>query len=214
MFDYQAGEKFKLTLIMTGVAGLMAGMFFTFLLMPAPAPQQHARQRPAWMNDPDAGGGRSARSIAPTSYGNPSEAATAQSVPDPTVVDPNTAQVLIQQFLPFAWDLSAHSAQTSQERAILYMTPECASAYRANIWTPTIAQQIQNSSIQSKFTASKVYLGQAQQEGTVVVCVEGQQVLSVPNQGSKVRPIKVQYTVTRTHQGLRIGSISEAGQSG
>jgi hypothetical protein len=34
MFDYQAGEKYKLTLIMVGFAGLMAGMLFTLVLMP------------------------------------------------------------------------------------------------------------------------------------------------------------------------------------
>jgi hypothetical protein len=208
MFDYQAGEKHKLTLIMAGAAGLMAGMFFTFLLMPTPTVPQHQHQRQAWMNNPDVTG---VPNIPVTTYGNAPANPNGQTVPDPNAVDPNMAQMLIQQFLPFAWDLSANSAQASQERAILYMTPECASAYRTTIWTPTIAHQIQESSIHSKFTASKVYLGPTQQDGTVVVCVEGQQTLSVPNQGAKARPIKVQYIIRRTAEGLRIGSISEAG---
>jgi hypothetical protein len=206
MFDYQAGEKFKLTLIMTGIAGLMAGMFFTFLFMPAPAPQQHTRQRQAWMSNPDVTG---VPNMPVTTYGS-AAAPNSPSIPDPNIVDPNMAQTLIQQFLPFAWDLSASSAQASQERAILYMTPECASAYRTNIWTSTIAHQIHESSIQSRFTANKVYLGPSQGDGTVTVCVEGQQVLSVPNQAPKTRTIKVQYQIRHTAEGLRIGSISES----
>ena len=58
MFDYQAGEKYKLTLIMVGFAGLMAGMFFTMLLMPTPEPQSHQRQAPKWASNPDVTGGR------------------------------------------------------------------------------------------------------------------------------------------------------------
>ncbi len=38
MFDYQAGEKYKLTLIMVAIAGLMAGAFFTILFSAGPEP--------------------------------------------------------------------------------------------------------------------------------------------------------------------------------
>ncbi len=59
MFDYQAGEKYKLTLIMVAIAGVMAGMFFTVLLMPTPeAPQARKRQHQPWMDNPDVTGGR------------------------------------------------------------------------------------------------------------------------------------------------------------
>lgn len=62
MFDYQAGEKYKLTLIMVGFAGLMAGMLFTMLVMPQPDPRaMKARKAPAWTKDPDAGYGRGPR---------------------------------------------------------------------------------------------------------------------------------------------------------
>ena len=57
MFDYQAGEKYKLTLIMVALAGMMAGAFFTILLSAGPEP---ARVRPhaAYLDNPDITGGK------------------------------------------------------------------------------------------------------------------------------------------------------------
>src|SRR5688572_25663276 len=62
MFDYQAGEKYRLTLVMVGVAGLIAGMFFAILLMPtseAPSRAKRVAMTRA-MTDPDVTGGRGA----------------------------------------------------------------------------------------------------------------------------------------------------------
>jgi hypothetical protein len=213
MFDYQAGEKFKVTLIMVGFAGVMAGMFFTLLLMPTPdaQPQKH-RARPAWMNNPDANGGKMVAGL--PAYGSSADANQGRQFPDPGFVDPPTAQKLIQGWLPLAWDLSAGSAKGSQEKAIAYMTTECANAYRQNIWTSQLAQQIEQTGIRSTFKADKVSAGPVQGDGSVVVFVEAQQVLTVPNKGSKTRPVRVEYLIKKTPEGLRISGISEGGQSG
>jgi hypothetical protein len=210
MFDYAAGEKFKLTLIMVAAAGVMAGMFFTLLLMPTPEPQtRRARPHAAWMDNPDVTG------RAGQSPGLPSEGMLQGNAnPNPDAADPATAVNLVQQWLPLVWDLSAGSAKASQEKAILYMTTECASAYRQNIWTPEIAQQIEQSGVKSSFKADKLYPGGNQSDGSVVVFVEGEQVLSVPSKGQKVRSVKLEYLVKKTPDGLRIAGISEGGQSG
>lgn len=213
MFDYQAGEKFKLTLIMVGFAGLMAGMLFTMLLMPQPDPHAGKRRPQAkWMNDPDARGG------GPRSAYVPRDGDGAQNSPPPglapqapagMLTDPNTALTLVEQWLPVVWDLSAATAPASQEKAIAYMTPECATAYRANIWTTEMAQQIQESGLQSSFNAKKVSAGTNQPDGSVVIYVEGEQILQVAGKPARARPVKMEYLVRTTQDGMRIAGISE-----
>jgi hypothetical protein len=204
MFDYQAGEKYKLTLIMVGVAGLMAGMFFTVLLMPS-APPPSKRVMRAYMRDPDVNGGHSMR------YPS-AEASTTPTAPQIQVADPNSALTMIEQWLPLAWDLSAGTAKDSQEKAILYMTPECAAAYRKNVWTADLAGQIDQSGLKSTFAAKRVAAGTTQADGTVVIFVDGEQTLNVPGKPAKVRPVKLEYLVKQTTDGLRIAGISEGGQ--
>jgi hypothetical protein len=212
MFDYQAGEKYKLTLMMVAVAGFMAGMFISFLLMPSPEPR-HVRPRPAYMNDPDVSGqprmasDQGGGQMAPPQDGQ----AQSQAV---DVADPVASLNLVQQWLPLAWDLSAGSAKGSQERAILYMTPDCAEAYRKNIWTAELSQQIDSCGIKSSFRTNKVSAGNNQSDGSIIVSVDGEQVLSVPGKGSRARQVKLQYLVRSTPDGLRIAGISEAGKKG
>jgi hypothetical protein len=213
MFDYQAGEKFKLTLIMVGVAGLMAGMFFAMLLMPTPEPARH-RGAPRWAADPDVTG----RAVgAPQAYAPGSEqapgpgAAQAQASPP---VDQAAGMSLMQSWLPLAWDMSAGSAKQSQEKAITYMTPECAMAYRQNVWTEEIARQIEASGLKSSFRTTSVKSGGNQPDGTMIVYVEGQQILSVPGKGDRVRDVKLEYLVKQTQDGIRVAGISETGANG
>lgn len=215
MFDYQAGEKFKLTLIMVGLAGVMAGMFFTVLLLPTPDPTagRKARAHERWMDNPDVtGGGRygSAPTRQPQDNG-PQGQAPAPVAVAPNAADPNTAQNLIQEWLTYAWDLSAGTAKNSQARAMAYMTPDCASAYRQNVFTPEVAQQIEQSGVKSSFRMDRIYAGGNNPDGSVVVFVEGEQVLSVPSKGSKTRTVKLEYMVKKTQEGLRISGISEGG---
>lgn len=202
MFDYQAGEKYRLTLIMVGLAGMIAGVFFTVLLMPTPEPAK-ARVRPAYMDHPDVSG-------MPAS----AAAAGARAVgPQVAMTDPVVAKALIEQWLPKAWDLSAGSAPNSQRQAMQYMTPECAQAYCENVWTADLAKQIEESGLKSTFTADRVWSGGNQADGSVVVFVDGTQVLSVPGKPGNSRAVKLEYMVKQTPEGLRIAGISEGGRS-
>jgi hypothetical protein len=206
VFDYSAGEKFKLTLIMVGFAGLMAGMFFTLLLMPtSEAPQAHRRQMPKWASDPDVTGGRGG----PRMPGPAASAQAAAQADQPSSVDQSAAMALIGQWLDLAWDMSAGTAASSQQKAIAYMTPDCAAAYQSNVWTPEVAKQVEESGLKSTFTKTSVTSGGIQQDGTLLVNVEGQQVLSVPGKGEQVRQVKLQYLLTQTPDGIRIAGISE-----
>jgi hypothetical protein len=227
MFDYQAGEKYKMTLIMVGFAGLMAGMLFTMLFMPQNAEPPKRAARPAWMNDPDTNGGRGVGHHLPGRHGGPRgsddgsgrEAAAGQQMPAAQQIaaaqmtDPQAAATLLNEWLPSAWDLNAGSAAQSQEKAIMYMTPECATAYRQNIWNPDMQKRVQESGLQTTFTVSKLLPGQPQNDGSVVILVEGTQVLTVPGKGSKEQQIKYEYLVKQTSEGLRIAGISDGGAS-
>jgi hypothetical protein len=222
MFDYQAGEKFKLTLIMVGFAGVMAGMFFTMLLMPTPEPQHH-KARPKWANDPDITG--HARLPAPIGaaqaaalQGQEQNQQQGAAAPQPPAnynpVDTAAGMNVIESFLPLAWDMSAGSARHSQDQAVLYMTPECALAYKQNVWTEDVAKQIEQSGLQSSFRPTVVKAGGQQPDGSMVVFVEGQQTLRVPDKGDRVRAVKLEYLLKMTPDGIRISGISENGASG
>jgi len=227
MFDYQAGEKFKLTLIMVGFAGLMAGMLFTMILMPQSEPPshrgKHAKTDPAGGGVRDAGNAYAMAQQRASRYlggGDSQQAAAAQAAPQaapqsaqgPTT-DPTIATNFLETWLPSAWDLNAGTARASQEKAILCMTPECALAYRQNVWTNDLSKQIEDSGLQSTFQPRKVAASQTQPDGSVVVFVEGDQVLQVPGKGSQSKPVKYEYLVKTTSEGLRIAGISEGAHS-
>lgn len=219
MFDYQAGEKYKLTLIMVAIAGMMAGMFFTVLLMPTPEPAQaRKRARQPWMDNPDVTGGRAMAPGAAQAAAAPSELqqkAQAAAMAQPAIkTDAVTAQTLVEKWLPFAFDLSSGSANDSQEKAIACMTPECAQSYRQSVWTPEVASQIAASGMKSSFRATKVIAGAHQTDGSIVITVEGEQILSPPDQPSRQRNVKFEYLLKQTPDGMKICGISEVGAGG
>src|SRR5262249_58000768 len=138
------------------------------------------------------------------------EAMPPPAAPPPVAVaDPIVARTLIEQWLPLAWDLSAGTAADSQEKAIAYMTKECADAYRHNIWNPELAKQINEAGLHSSFQASRVEAGELQPDGSVVVFVDGTQILSVPGKGSQSRPVKLEDLIRQTPEGLRTARISQ-----
>jgi hypothetical protein len=210
MFDYQAGEKYKITLIMVALAGLMAGAFFTILLSTGSEPSAKTRPKAAYMDDPDITGGRPISSAQTSTYAAMANQNQANAA---SLADPMNSLNLVQDWLPLAWDLSAGTASESQAKAIEYMTPDCANAYKQNVWTPEVAQQINDSGIKSTFSASRVAAGNNQPDGSVVITVEGKQVLNIPNKGAKTRSVKLEYLVKNTADGLRIAGISEGGKS-
>ncbi|HEY9678439.1 MAG TPA: hypothetical protein V6C76_10550 [Drouetiella sp.] len=232
MFDYQAGEKQKLTLIMVGFAGLMAGMFFTMLLMPQPDPRHAAKgPPPKWKMDPDAngsrmgggmgGGGRyapkdgdaAAQAAAVAQFQGGGAGQQQAQQPAGELCDPNLALNLVNPWLEYVWDLNAATAQASQEKAIQYMTADCANAYRQNIWTPDMARQVQESGLQSSFRTQKVSAGQNQPDGSVVIFVEGDQVLKMAGKPDSTRHVKMEYLVKKLPEGIRIAGISEGSGS-
>ncbi len=213
MFDYQAGEKYKLTLIMVGMAGVMVGMFFTVMFLGDQQPRQMAqKQRPKWADHPDVTGQGSVND-GPRAAGMPTEGGAGAGAPPPPqryeATDPTMAMQLIEQWLPVAWDLSAGSAHDSQTKAIKYMTADCATAYQQNVWTPEIAAQIEQAGLKSSFKAHALKVGATKPDGAVVIMVEGEQLLEVPGKGTRARPVKLEYLVKQTADGMRIAGISE-----
>ncbi|MGE0261884.1 MAG: hypothetical protein AB7V06_04270 [Candidatus Obscuribacterales bacterium] len=216
MFDYHAGEKYKLTLIICGIAGFIIGVFMTALILGESQPQQRqTRQRPKWADHPDVTG-RPRDASAPQMYQPTAEApaGSQQMAQQPAMqVDQGQAVNLVQTFLTPAWDLSAGSAPQSQATAIQYMTPDCAAAYQQNVWTPEIAQQIESAGLRSTFQLGSIGVGSVKPDGSVVVLVTGMQIMEVPGKGQRQRDVNIEYLVTSTPGGLRIGGIGE-GQRG
>jgi hypothetical protein len=219
MFDYQAGEKYKLTLIMVGLAGLIAGMFFTLLLMPsgeAPARHRHGGggQSQRVMSNPDITGHRDGGFG--SSPSNESESGGGgggggQSGPGPSAssyIDKSQAQMFMGGWLPQVWDLSASSAAANQAEAMRWMTPDCAAAYQRNVWTPDLAKQVQESGLQSSFRASEINVSDNQSDGSVIVKVKGIQTLGA-NGKNKQRPVNLEYMLKQTPDGMRIAGISD-----
>jgi hypothetical protein len=214
MFDYQAGEKYKITLIMVAIAGMMGGIFFSVLLMPTPdAGAAHRKRGPVTraMSDPDVTGYRAPHPDAQGGAVNP-QSLTGPG-PEYTPVNPADAANMVTQFSQYAFDLNFQSARASQERAIHeFMTPECAQAYRQNIWKEETAQQVEQSGLQSTFQIEGVSPGNLLGDGSIEVELQGKQTLGV-GANRKTRAVKVRYLIKNIPgQGPRIAGISEVGK--
>ncbi|MBS1990987.1 MAG: hypothetical protein JSS83_10745 [Cyanobacteria bacterium SZAS LIN-3] len=210
MFDYQAGEKQKLLLIMTAVSGVIAGSFFT-LLLSSPGEAPRAPQRGGRMRSGETGGGgpplRSVSGRGMRDNGVP---------PAPPVeeVDRGAAQSMVQGTLPLMWDFNSATANQSQEQAMTFMTQDCAQNYRLNVWTPEIAKSVGAAGMTSSFTPQMCQAITSEADGSVVVKVQGQQVLNLQGQPPKLKQVQMEYLVKRTPSGLKICGISESGDFG
>lgn len=217
MFDYQAGEKYKITLIMVAVAGMMAGIFFTVLLMPTPdAGAAHSRRRgpvTRAMSDPDVTGVRGSHPDMQQGSGEVNPQTLGGAGPSNySPVEPAQAVNMVSEFSHYAFDLNAHSARASQEKAIQqFMTPECAQSYRQNIWKEETAQQVEQSGLQSEFKIEGVSPGNLLGDGSIEVQLQGKQTLGV-GANRKTRDVKVRYLIKNLPEGPRIAGISEVGK--
>jgi hypothetical protein len=215
MFDYQAGEKYKLTLIMVGVAGLLAGMFFTLLLMPSPdMSPRHRHIATRASQDPDVtghrGGSASAAGSDGSAGGDQGPGAVSASSGGIEMVNRGQAVEFMQNWLPRVWDLNAQTADANQEEAIKWMTADCASAYRQNIWSPETAKQVAESGLRSEWRIKAMEVSDNLKDGSVVVKVKGTQVLMAPA-GQKSKDVDLEYMLKQTSNGMRIAGISDAG---
>lgn len=208
MFDYQAGEKYKMTLIMVAVAGAMAGVFITLILSPTPAPTgRGGRVRSRADTNPDVTG------IAAPPGSDPRYATQQNGAPPPPpagLVEPFKAQAYVEAFLPLAWDFNASSAANSQQSAIGMMTAQCADSYKKNIWTDEMAATIASSGMTSTWSQKMVSARQNQADGSIEIVVQGEQQLQLPGEPPKPRPVKFVYLVKKEADGsLKIAGISE-----
>lgn len=231
MFDYHAGEKFKVLLIGTAICGFLGGVFIMAICGGGggePAHITEARKKhkkmhtdqgvissdraaqqgyqPTDVRQPEDGGGQNPMAGAQAPGGGQ------QQMPaDYTYTDSLNARSMIEAFLPYAWDLSAGTASASQERAIECMTPECAQAYRQTLWTKEMAAQVEQSGLKSSFNATNIKVAGNKPDGAVVIEVEGNQILEMEGKGAKNRPVKMEYLIKMINGGLKITGINEVG---
>ncbi len=214
MFDYQAGEKYKLTMIMVGMTGVIVGSALTlFLAAPGDAPKArrgHGSARP--QNYEGRGGSlRASGGAGPPGAGAGMEVPQA---PPSEQVDKGAAQALVQGFLPLTWDFNSTTANRSQEQAMNMMTADCAQNYKLNVWTPDIAQAVTGAGMTSSFQPSACEAITTDVDGSVVIKVEGEQILNLQGQPPKPKHVSMEYLVKKTPSGLRVSGISESGNFG
>jgi hypothetical protein len=210
MFDYQAGEKYKLTLIMVGVTGIIVGASLTLMLAaPGEAPPPKRGH----------GGGR-ARNFEGREGSGPSLRATGggqgamPQMPQVEQVDKGQATALVDSFLPLTYDFNSTTSGQSQERAMQLMTPECAQLYKANVWTDEIAQKVGEAGMTSSFQRTSCQAITSTDDGSVVVKVEGDQTLVLQGQPPRPKHVIMEYLVKKTPGGLKVSGISESGNFG
>jgi len=216
MFDYQAGEKQKLLLIMTAVSGVIAGAFFTLLLSPpAEAPQKQSRGGGSRrMQNMERGTAQSLVPLRSINGGMRDNGTQANQPPAADMVEGGAAQSMVQGLLQYMWDFNSSTANQSQEQAIANMTPECAQVYRLNVWTPEIAQKVAAAGMTSSFTPQSCQFVTNNPDGTAVVKIQGQQILVLQGQPTPPKMVIMEYLVKRTPSGLKICGISESGNFG
>jgi hypothetical protein len=207
MFDYQAGEKYKMTLIVVGVVGMMAGVTLTVFLSPTPdAPK--GRPRTKADSHPDITG------VAPTPGGYQAPNDGGQPAYPPPVdkanmVDATKATEFVKVWLPNAMDFNAASAAGSQQSAMNYMTPECLSAYKENVWSPDAAEGVTSSGMKSTWQQTIISARPNQPDGSIEIAVEGTQKLLIPGAQPTERKVKFVYLVKKVGTDLKIAGISE-----
>jgi len=216
MFDYQAGEKYKLTLIITALAGLIAGVFFTLLLSTTSEPAHKPQRGGRGAGVPGRPANYEGRSSAPLRSvgGGMQPSSEVPQAPAADFVDKGQAQSLVQSVLPLIWDFSSTTANQSQERAMTYMTSECAQNYRQNVWTAEVSQQVTGAGMTSSFSPRACDFVTNTDDGSVVIKVEGEQVLNLQGQPPRTKPVTMEYLVKKTPGGLKISGISESGEFG
>jgi hypothetical protein len=215
VFDYNAGEKYRLTLVMTAVAGIMAGAFFTMLLATSSSPPPQRRQAQASSQEPASSVRYGAPPQGMAAAVAPTTAASATGAqPSAAAIDPKDAKDLIQQWLPLAWDLSAGTAAQDQDVAMRYMTPECAQSYRNTIWTPDLAKQIDEAGLRSSFDVNAISEPVIQGDGSAVIDVAGTQTITAANGQTSQRQVRLEYSLIDTPAGPRIASFKESGGNG
>jgi len=208
MFDYQAGEKYKMTLITVGLSGVMAGAALTLFLSPqGSGPSGKPRVRQKADSDPDVTG--VARPVGGR-YLNQGQTPTPPPPSPADMVEPNAATELVKGFLPLAWDFSSATAANSQASAMNLMTPECAQNYKSSVWTDEVASGILGSGIKSNFNQQMVSAGQNLQDGSIEVTVHGSLDMTLPGNPPTSKPCKYIYLVKKFGGPLKIAGISEA----
>lgn len=209
MFDYQAGERYKLTLIMVGAVGVIAGIFLMIIVAPPSESPRKNRPRARSSYDPDVTGiPRSLGGGAPTGvteYGT----AAGQGVSAPNVADADAAKDFVRAFAFNSFDFTATTAASSQQKAMAMMAPDTASKYQANVWGP-VASQVTESGVTTQFVPSKLSPGQANPDGSIVIFLEGQLSLTAPDGRIQQKPVNMEYLVAKMPDGsMRITGIEE-----
>ena len=203
MFDYQAGERYKLTLIMVGLAGLMGGIFITILLGVGSEPPRQRPKRPQSAYSPDTG-------VQMGGSGGPVTGAQIPNTPSaPAVTDAQAATDFVRQFVNAAFDMNSASASQSQAAAMNMMDPTTAQGYRQNIWTPEVEQLVQENGLKSQFIPAKISTGQQNPDGSIVVFVEGQQSLVTAEGQQQDKAVSMEYLVHRGPDGFKIAGITD-----
>lgn len=203
MFDYQAGERYRITLIMVAVAGFIAGIFIMILLAPPSEAPRKKRAMTRANYDPDVTG-------VPRGGGGGGGGGNPQQAVQPQAADAQAAKDFIRNFSYNAFDLSAQTASDSQAKAMQQMTPQCAQSYRASIWTPEMEQMVRESGVRATFQPQRVESGQATPDGGIVIFLTGSQTLTREDGASQNKEINVQYMVQRGGDGsLKVSGIED-----
>ncbi|MBK9202547.1 MAG: hypothetical protein IPL73_08935 [Candidatus Obscuribacter sp.] len=209
MFDYQAGERYKLTLIMVGAVGVIAGIFLMIIVAPPSEAPRKKRPMSRSSYDPDVtgiprslGGGSTTGT---TEYG----AAATQGATAVNSADGNAAKDFVRAFASNSFDFSASTAASNQQKAMAMMSPETASNYQANVWGP-VASQVTGSDVTTQFTPSVISTGQANPDGSIVVFLQGQLALRAADGHEEQKAINMEYLVQKMPDGsMRIAGIQE-----
>ena len=95
-----------------------------------------------------------------------------------------------------------------------YMTADCAQNYRQSVWTPDIAQKVAGAGMTSSFTPTRCEAITTTEDGSVVVKVEGEQILNLQGQPPRNDHKSMEYLIKKTPSGLKVSGISESGNFG
>lgn len=121
-------------------------------------------------------------------------------------LEPALATQFVGWWITSAMDFNPQTAVKNRQQAVAWVTPDVAPSYQAAFWPPEIADGITSGRIHGSFTPSSIKAIATNPDGTIVVQVMGQLILS-QGQRPAVQQLVTDYLVKRDSSGLRIAGL-------
>jgi len=197
-------DKILMGLVVLGiVAFFMSGM-----TAKSEDPYRHSRHAAEESAEPGEKGESQPAGKTPQAAEKPEQAQEHPATPaaqaaNAETIDPKLATDFINWWIGQSMDFAPQSAQQSHKTAFEWMSPEAASAFQQNYWSPDIANGVLSGRVIAAFQPARVQTLALNPDGSIVVRVVGSLVYQSGGPPS-TQQLLADFLIRREESGLRI----------